>query len=99
MEREVACNLRTLGTKLGEYNNDLHVSVRDETSDIHDQRDGVIMSRIKTKRILGSDDSALKLVWIAVSNASKKWTMPISNWSKALSQFYVRYASCFPKVA
>ena len=54
---------------------------------------GVIRSRIKTKRILGSDESALKLVWIAVSNASKKWTMPISNWSKALSHFYVRYAS------
>ena len=36
---------------------------------------------------------------IPVSNASKKWTMPISNWSKALSHFYVRYADRFPKVA
>ena len=33
---------------------------------------GVIRSPLKTKRILGSDESALKLVWIAVSNASKK---------------------------
>ena len=30
---------------------------------------------------------------------TKKWTMPISNWSKALSHFYVRYADRFPKVA
>lgn len=36
---------------------------------------GVIRSRIKTKRILGSDEGALKLVWIVVSNASKKWTI------------------------
>ncbi|MBR1437383.1 MAG: transposase, partial [Synergistaceae bacterium] len=48
---------------------------------------GVIRSRMKTKRILGSDESALKLVWIAVSNASQKWTMSISDWSKALSHF------------
>ena len=34
-----------------------------------------------------------------VSKASQKWTMPISNWSKALSHFYVRYADRFPKVS
>ena len=69
------------------------------TTNAIESLNGVIRSRIKTKRILGSDESALKLVWIAVSNASKKWTMPISNWSKALSHFYVRYAERFPKVA
>ena len=69
------------------------------TTNAIESLNGVIRSRIKTKRILGSDESALKLVWIAVSNASKKWTMPISNWSKALSHFYVRYANRFPNVA
>ena len=69
------------------------------TTNAIESLNGVIRSRIKTKRILGRDESALKLVWIAVSNASKKWTMPISNWSKALSYFYVRYADRFPKVA
>ncbi|MBR0186462.1 MAG: transposase, partial [Synergistaceae bacterium] len=69
------------------------------TTNAIESLNGVIRSRMKTKRILGSDESALKLVWIAVSNASKKWTMPISNWSKALSHFYVRYADRFPKVA
>ena len=69
------------------------------TTNAIDSLNGVLRSRMKTKRILGSDESALKLVWIAVSNASKKWTMPISNWSKALSHFYVRYADRFPKVA
>ena len=69
------------------------------TTNAIESLNGVIRSRIKTKRILGSDESALKLVWIAVANASKKWTMPISNWSKALNHFYVRYADRFPKVA
>ena len=69
------------------------------TTNAIESLNGVIRSRIKTKRILGSDESALKMVWIAVANASKKWTMPISNWSKALNHFYVKYADRFPKVA
>ena len=69
------------------------------TTNAIESLNGVIRSRIKTKRILGSDESALKMVWIAVANASKKWTMPISNWSKALNHFYIRYGERFPKVA
>ena len=69
------------------------------TTNAIESLNGVIRSRIKTKRILGSDESALRMVWIAVSNASQKWTMPISNWSKALNHFYVRYGDRFPKVA
>ena len=42
----------------------------------------VIYTTNAIKRILDSDESALKLVWIAVSNASQKWTMSISSWSK-----------------
>ena len=57
------------------------------TTKVIESLNGVIRSRLNTRRILGSDESALKLVWIAVSKASKKWTMPISN------------ASRFPKVA
>lgn len=65
------------------------------TTNAIESLNGVIRSRIKTKRILGSDESALKMVWIAVANASKKWTMPISNWSKALNHFYTKYGELF----
>ena len=53
------------------------------TTNAIESLNSVIRSRIKTKRILGSDESALKMVWIAVVNAFQKWTMPISNWSQA----------------
>ena len=69
------------------------------TTNAIESLNGVIRSRIKTKRILGSDESALKIVWIAVGNASKKWTMPISNWHTALNHFYVKYSDRFPRVA
>ena len=60
---------------------------------------GVIRSRIKTRRILWTDESALKLVWLAVAEASKKWTMPIAHWKRALNHFYVKYGDRFPSVA
>ena len=69
------------------------------TTNAIESLNSVIRSRIKTKRILGSDESALKMVWIAVVNASQKWTMPISNWSQALNHFYVKFMERFPKVA
>ena len=69
------------------------------TTNALESLNSVIRSRIKTKRILGSDESALKMVWIAVVNASHKWTLPISNWSKALNHFYVKFMERFPKVA
>ncbi|MBR1439008.1 MAG: transposase [Synergistaceae bacterium] len=70
------------------------------TTNVIEVLNGVIRSRLNTKRILGSDESTLKLVWVAVSNASQKWKMPISNWSKALSHyFYIRYVVRFTKLA
>ena len=41
VEREIASNICTMGTQLGKHNNNLHVSVRDKASDIHNQCDRV----------------------------------------------------------
>lgn len=52
---------------------------------------------IKNKRLFPSDDSAIKLLYIALKNISKKWTMPIHNWSSALSRFMIMFDGRFPK--
>lgn len=39
---------------------------------------------IKNKRIFPDDDSALKLLYLAINNVSKKWTMPIKDWERHL---------------
>ena len=41
------------------------------TTNAIESLNGVIRSRIKTKRILGIDESALKMVWIAVDNTPR----------------------------
>ena len=43
----------------------------------------------KTKGGFPNDDSLLKLLYMGVVNASKKWTMPIQNWNLTISQLSV----------
>jgi transposase-like protein len=45
----------------------------------------------KTKGAFTSDQALLKLVYLAVKDMSKKWTMPIRNWGLTMSQLYVRF--------
>ncbi len=40
----------------------------------------------KTKGGFPNDMSLLKLLYLGIQNASKKWTMPIANWNLTLSQ-------------
>ncbi len=43
----------------------------------------------KTKGAFPNDDSLLKLLFMGIQNAQKKWTMPIRNWSLTLSQLSI----------
>ena len=43
----------------------------------------------KTKGAFPNDDSLLKLLFMGIKNAEKKWTMPIRNWSLTLSQLSI----------
>jgi putative transposase len=42
---------------------------------------------LKNHRAFPTDESALKVVYLAIQNISKKWTMPIRDWRPALNQF------------
>jgi transposase-like protein len=43
----------------------------------------------KTKGAFPNQDSLLKLLYMGICNASKKWTMPIQNWSLTISQLAI----------
>jgi putative transposase len=44
---------------------------------------------IKNKGVFPDDKSITKIVYLALKNAAKKWTMPIKEWSLALNQFEI----------
>lgn len=45
----------------------------------------------KTRNSFPSDEAASKLLYMALKNIMKKWTMPIRNWSLAIHQFSIRF--------
>lgn len=44
---------------------------------------------IKNKRVFPSDNSVFKVLFLAIENISKKWTMPIHNWKAAMNRFTI----------
>lgn len=45
----------------------------------------------KTKGAFPNHDSLLKLLYMGIQNAGKKWTMPIQNWSLMISQLAIYF--------
>ena len=57
----------------------------------------------KSKSIFPTDDAIRKVVYMSVSEISKKWTMPVRDWGLAYAQFMIyfedRFAvTCYNKV-
>ena len=51
----------------------------------------------RNHRIFPSDEAVYKVVYLAMRNSAKKWTMPIRNWKPALNRFAVEFAERFPR--
>lgn len=45
----------------------------------------------KNKLSFPTDDAVMKSVYLALREASKKWTMPIRNWGMILNQLVLNY--------
>ena len=43
----------------------------------------------KTKGAFPNENSLMKLLYLGIKNASKKWTMPVRNWSLTISQLAI----------
>ena len=50
----------------------------------------------KNRGSFPSDAAMLKLLYLALQNISKKWTMPIRNWKSALNQFTIIFEDRMP---
>ena len=61
------------------------------TTNAVESLNSVIRKAIKKRKLFPSDDSARKVVYLTVMDASKKWTMPIRNWKGALNRFIIEF--------
>ncbi len=55
-----------------------------------------IRKLIKNRGHFPNDDAAIKLIYLALVNAEKRWTMPIRNWKLALNQFAILFEGRLP---
>jgi putative transposase len=51
----------------------------------------------RNHRIFPSDEAVYKVVYLAMRNLAKKWTMPIRAWKPALNRFAVEFTERFPR--
>jgi putative transposase len=78
-------NLRTIF----EYPPDIRKAIY--TTNAIESLNSVIRAATKRRKLFPSDGSAMKVVYLAIEQASKKWTMPIHNWRQALARFQLEF--------
>jgi transposase-like protein len=52
----------------------------------------------RNRKIYPNEESALKLIFMAIREAAKKWTMPIHHWKQALNHFAILYEDRMPEL-
>ncbi|SIR11899.1 Transposase (or an inactivated derivative) [Shewanella morhuae] len=61
------------------------------TTNAIESLNSVIRRALKKRKVFPNDDSAKKMIYLAIKEASKKWTMPIQNWRTAMSRFIIEF--------
>lgn len=61
------------------------------TTNAIESLNSVIRKATKNRRIFPSDAAAMKVVFLAIQGASKRWTMPIRFWKEAMALFEIEH--------
>ena len=57
----------------------------------------VIRKFTRNRKIYPNEESALKIVFMAIREASRKWTLPIKHWKQALNHFAILFEHRLPQ--
>jgi len=66
------------------------------TTNAIESLNSAIRKWIKNRGIFPNDTSAIKIVYLAIQQASKRWTMPIRDWGPVMNRLLVEYGERFP---
>ncbi|MDF1529144.1 MAG: transposase, partial [Sedimenticola sp.] len=67
------------------------------TTNAIESLNSVIRKAVNNRKVFPNDDSALKVVYLAMQAAAKKWTMPIHHWKNALNRFMIEFPDRMPE--
>ena len=88
ISRSWHANWHNLNT-LFDYPEDIRKAIY--TTNAIESVNSVIRKVIRKRKLFPSDDAAKKVIYLAIQEASKKWTMPIRNWKQALNRFMIEF--------
>jgi len=54
---------------------------------------------LKNKKAFPSEDALMKVLYLSIGRAEKKWTKPIHNWGPALAHFSIQFGERVPDVS
>jgi putative transposase len=58
----------------------------------------VIRKFTRNRKIYPNEESALKLIYMAIREASQRWTMPVRHWKEALNHFAIMFEGRLPEL-
>ncbi len=67
------------------------------TTNAIESLNSVIRKAVKNRKVFPHDQAALKVVYLAIDAAAKKWSMPIRNWKGALNRFMIEFPERMPE--
>ncbi len=59
------------------------------TTNIIESLNRTLRKAVKTRGHFPTEDALMKVLYLAIKGASKKWTMPLRNWTEAMNQFAI----------
>lgn len=66
------------------------------TTNAIESLNSVIRKAINNRKIFPNDDAAMKLVYLAIEAASRRWNMPIRHWHNAINRFMIEFPGRVP---
>lgn len=66
------------------------------TTNIIESLNRTLRKAVKNRGQFPTEDSVMKVLYLAIKGVSQKWTLPIRDWKMALNQFAIRFEDRLP---
>lgn len=67
------------------------------TTNIIESLNATLRKAVRNRGHFPTEDSLLKVLFLAINGVTKKWTMPIRDWKQALNHFAIIFSDRFPE--
>lgn len=66
------------------------------TTNIIESLNNTLRKSIRNRGHFPTEEALMKVLYLAIQQVSKRWTMPIKDWKQALNRFAISYPNRFP---